>query len=400
MPTVLPAGVRPLTDFCRALHNEGLPVSPDQTIAFLKSVALLGPKSIGDVYWAARAVLAPTPDRLDLFDALFDALFRDGVAAAATVLPDGPESTASESGDADLAPAETADDSESGEMAADAEALAARHFRTHAPSERLKAMRRRLTRAAPKRRGFRRRPASSGDQLDLRRSIARTLRGGSPLPVLTRRQQKHRRVLLLIDISGSMKAHTDDYLRFAHALGHALPDVETFTFGTRLTRLTRSLQHRDVARALAEAAPAVADWGGGTRIADSLAAFLAIPRFSRASRGALVIVLSDGLERGPADAMAHAVRRLAARSWRLAWLTPLAADPHFRPETAGLKAIVGIVDALGDGSGIAPLATFMESAAALGRCLPAPGRAGLTSEAGGRDGNAGGRRAPSHLEAG
>jgi uncharacterized protein with von Willebrand factor type A (vWA) domain len=171
-----------------------------------------------------------------------------------------------------------------------------------------------------------------------------------------------------------MKAHTDDYLSFAHALTQALPSVETFSFGTRLTRLTRSLRHKNLHRALTEIAPAVADWSGGTRIADSIAAFLAAPRFSRASRGALVIVLSDGLERGDPNAMAHAVRRLAARSWRLAWLTPLAADPGFRPETAALKAILKIVDQLGDGSGIDPLCAFVEGSARLGRIAPAPGR--------------------------
>src|SRR5664279_956774 len=122
------------------------------------------------------------------------------------------------------------------------------------------------------------------------------VRGGSGMatPAWTRRREKLRRVLLLVDISGSMKSHTEDYLRFAHALTQTLPSVETFSFGTRLTRLTRSLRHKDLARALAEIAPSVADWDGGTRIAESLGAFLSIPRFSRASRGALVIVLSDG----------------------------------------------------------------------------------------------------------
>jgi hypothetical protein len=203
------------------------------------------------------------------------------------------------------------------------------------------------------------------------------VRGGADAsrPAWTERREKLRRVLLLIDISGSMKAHTDDYLYFAHALTQALPSVETFSFGTRLTRLTRSLGHKDLDRALDEIAPSVADWNGGTRIADSITAFLSVPRFSRASRGALVIVISDGLERGDPVAMAHAVRRLAARSWRIAWLTPLAADPAFRPETAALKAILGIVDHLGDGSGIDPLCDFVGGSATLGRRAPAPGRA-------------------------
>ena len=213
-------------------------------------------------------------------------------------------------------------------------------------------------------------------------------------PAWTRRRDRPRRVLLLIDISGSMKRETDDYLRFAHALTQALPAVETFSFGTRLTRLTPSLRHKDLDRALAEIAPSVADWQGGTRIGESLARFLAIPRFARASRGALVVVLSDGLERGGPDEMARAVRRLAARSWRLAWLTPLAADPDFRPETAALKAILGIVDHLGVGAGIGVLCDFMEGSARLGAAPPATGRRG------GQHGNADHRRASSHLAAG
>lgn len=258
-------------------------------------------------------------------------------------------------------------------------------------------MRKRLAAAAPRRRGYRRVATRSGTRLDLRRSLSRMVRGGdqAAAPAWTKRREKPRRILLLVDISGSMKAHTEDYLRFAHALTQSLPSVETFSFGTRLTRLTRSLRHKDLARALAEIAPAVADWDGGTRIAESLAAFLSVPRFSRASRGALVVVLSDGLERGDAGAMAHPVRRLAARSWRLAWLTPLAADPEFAPETAALKAILPLVDCLADGSGIAPLCDFIESSGALGARPPAAGRSGETAHA-----NARHRRPSSYLAAG
>lgn len=344
-------------------------------------------------------MLAPPPERLDEFDALFDAFFRDGVAVVAEATGDGEETTAAESGSSELAPADAERGTESGETATAAESLATRLFAEMAPKQRLRIMQRRLSRVAPRRRGFRRMEAAAGDQPDLRRSITRMMRGVSPLPVWTQRREKQRRVLLLIDVSGSMKAHTDDAMRVAHALTQTLPAVETFSFGTRLTRLTPSLRHKDIGRALAEVAPAVADWGGGTRIADSIAAFLAIPRFSRASRGALVVVLSDGLERGDPEAMAHAVRRLAARSWRMAWLTPLAADPAFSPDTAGLRAILRIIDHLGDGSGIAPLAAFMEGSAGLGRKLPAPGRAG--GKTGGlRNGNAGRRCAPSYMAAG
>jgi uncharacterized protein with von Willebrand factor type A (vWA) domain len=395
--TPLPTATRPFVDFGRLLHDHGFPITTEQTIAFLRSITLLGPRGIGDIYWAARATLAPSPERLGEFDALFDAVFR-GATGAIPVADSGAdeESTASESNTSLLEPHVAEQANESGATATAAEALSLKRFSPLSASGRLHMMQRILADRAPHRRGYRHVAVNAGNRLDLRRSLSRMVRGGASdaTPAWTKRREKLRRVLLLIDISGSMKAHTEDYLRFAHTLTETLPAVETFSFGTRLTRLTRSLRHKDLGRALAEIAPSVADWDGGTRIAESLCAFLSIPRFSRASRGALVVVLSDGLERGDALPMAHAVRRLAARSWRLAWLTPLAADPAFKPETAALRAILPIVDYLGDSSGIGPLCDFMESAACLGKAPPAAGRSGALTR-GMTHGNASHRLPPS-----
>ena len=165
-----------------------------------------------------------------------------------------------------------------------------------------------------------------------------------------RRKPRRRAILLLIDVSGSMKARTDAHLRFAHALMRAADRVEVFTIGTRLTRVTRALKRKNREQALGAASGLVSDWDGGTRIGDALQAFLAVPRFAGTARGAVVLILSDGLERGDPRAMTEAVRRLAARAWHLSWMTPLAADPGFRPETAALKSILPVIDALADGS--------------------------------------------------
>jgi uncharacterized protein with von Willebrand factor type A (vWA) domain len=375
--SVLPAAAQSFADFGRVLHERRFPITTDQTIAFLKSITLLGPKSIGDIYWAARATLAPGPDHIPEFDVLFDAAFRGATGSIPVSDPGADEQiTVTESGAGHLDPLAADRATESGAAATGAEALTLRRFPQRAPTDRLRQMQRTLAAKAPHRRGYRRASVSSGRHVDLRRSLSRMVRGGSEAgePAWTRRRDKQRRILLLVDISGSMKAHTNDYLRFAHALTQTPSAVETFSFGTRLTRLTRSLRHRDMVRALAEIAPSVADWDGGTRIAESLSTFLATPRFSRASRGALVVVLSDGLERGDAAPMARAVRRLAARSWRFAWLTPLAADPAFEPKTEALQAILSIVDHLGDGSGIDPLCNFIEHSAELGKTPPAAGR--------------------------
>src|SRR5260364_326969 len=154
------------------------------------------------------------------------------------------------------------------------------------------------------------------------------------LPIL-RRRPRLRRLLLLIDVSGSMKARTEDNMRLAHVLVQAIPQAEVFTLGTRLKRREQ---------ALLAASHLVSDWDGGTRIGEALQAFLAVPRFSTYARGASVLVISDGLERGDHQALRDAVWKLSLRAWRLSWLTPLATGPGFKPQTAALQAIAPFVD--------------------------------------------------------
>src|SRR5260370_9924930 len=130
-----------------------------------------------------------------------------------------------------------------------------------------------------------------------------------------------------------MKARSEENLRLAHPLLQATPNVEVFTFGTRLTRVTRALRLKRREQALAAAAHLVSDWDGGTRIGDALQAFLAVPRFGGYARGAAVVILSDGLERGDLSALRPAVPTLSQRAWRLSWLTPLPGASGFGPQT-------------------------------------------------------------------
>jgi uncharacterized protein with von Willebrand factor type A (vWA) domain len=152
--------------------------------------------------------------------------------------------------------------------------------------------------------------------------------------------------LLLIDVSGSMKARTEDNMKLAHTLVQVTSNIEVFTIGTRLTRVTRALRLKRREQALNAAAHLVSDWDGGTRIGDALKAFLAVPRFAGYARGAIVVVISDGLERGDPSALREAVTKLSRRSWRISWLTPLATGPAFRPQTEALVAIQTLVDDL------------------------------------------------------
>ena len=139
--------------------------------------------------------------------------------------------------------------------------------------------------------------------------------------------------------------------------------LEVFTIGTRLTRITRPLAHRNAEQALSAAGQTVSDWDGGTRLGDALQAFLAVPRFAGFARGALVLVLSDGLERGDHAAMTDAVNRLARRAWQVHWLSPLAADARFVPETAALKSILPVLDGLAGAASVANVCDYVLSLA-------------------------------------
>ena len=205
--------------------------------------------------------------------------------------------------------------------------------------------------------------ARRGPWADLRRTLRESVRHDGEVLRLGRlkRRTRPRKILMLIDVSGSMKGRTDDNMKLAHALAQAVPHVEVFTFGTRLTRVTRPLRLKRREQALAAAAHLVSDWDGGTRIGDALQAFLAVPRFGGYARGAAVVILSDGLERGDPSALRDAIAKLSRRAWRLSWLTPLASSPGFQPQTEALIAIRRFVDDLVDGGSSAAIVSHVLS---------------------------------------
>ena len=350
--TAMPAAARHLAGFPPFLRRFDFRTSPEQTMAFLEAVELLGPRSIEDVRRAAHATLSPERERAGEFDALFRAWFHGEFAPVPGESEDETEVRIHDEGAGVYDPAEAPDVDESGRSATAAEALSQRRFRPDADHVLFRRFAREAPARLPRRRGFRRARARRGDTIDLRHALRLAVRQGGDTPELPwrRRRSQHRRILLLIDISGSMKEHTEQSLRFAHALHRAAERMECFTLGTRLTRVTGAFRLRNPDRALERASALAPDWDGGTRIGDALRAFLAVPRFTGLARGAAVIVLSDGLERGAPDAMIDAVQRLSRLAWRLSWLTPLAADAGFRPESAALAAILPWVDDLGDGA--------------------------------------------------
>ncbi|MEP9375293.1 VWA domain-containing protein [Aquabacter sp. CN5-332] len=351
----LPAAARPLVAFPTLLRGNGFAVAPEQTTAFLMAVELLGPRSIAHVRKAAVATLAPHPEQRDRFDALFDMHFLGAFAEPGEDdwAPDEEMSVQEDSGSREILIAEEIN--ETGQAATGAEALSLRRLRTMDESETLRRFGRALPAALPRRRGYRHRAARRGPTVDLARSLKDAIRHDGEVMSLKklRRVTRPRPILLLIDVSGSMKQRSDANLALAHAVIQAAPRAEAFTFGTRLTRVTRALRRRRREHALSEASGLVADWDGGTRIGDALLAFLAVPRFAAYARGAVVVVLSDGLERGDPSALVGAVARLAARAHGIHWLTPLASDPGYRPETEALRLIAPRLASLTDGGSTA-----------------------------------------------
>lgn len=347
----LPQAARPFVAFAALLRVNGFAVAPEQTTAFLAAIDLLGPRSLDDIRRAGLATLAPPPERRATYDRLFDLHFLGSEELPQTEGEDEEIVRLQEDGRGEDEPLLADDINESGLTAARTEALVERRFAMGTTSDALRRLGREAPTRLPRRRGHRRMRARRGPFADLRRTLRDSVRSDGEVLRLGRlkRRTRPRKVLLLIDVSGSMKARTDENLRLAHTLLHAAPTVEIFTFGTRLTRVTRALRLKRREQALTAAAHLVSDWDGGTRIGDALQAFLAVPRFAGYARGGAVIILSDGLERGDPAALRDAVAKLSRRAWRLSWLTPLATGRGFTPQTEALIAIQRFVDDLVDG---------------------------------------------------
>lgn len=367
----LPRAAAFLLGFGRLLRRFGFLIAPEQISGFMQAVTLLGPRSMIDIHEAALATLAPPPDRRDEFEAHFRNHFYGNMAALVEGEADEETRIKDDGGTSDEE-IEVTRQEKGGELSSGAELLSARDFQRDGDG--LAAFRRKLATALPARRSFRTVRTHARGKLDLRRSLREIVSadGDVPSPLLRRRQTVPRKLLILIDVSGSMKLYTSDYLKLAHAAVQGAGRAEIFTFGTRLTRITAALRIRDRDQALARVAALVDDWDGGTRMGPTLLAFLSVPRFSAFARGAAVVILSDALERGDHAELEMAIRRLSARAFRLSLATPLAGDPRFQPATAALRAILPVLDDLIDGSSIAGLTGFILSLA-----RPAPAAAAI-----------------------
>jgi uncharacterized protein len=373
LPTNHPAGPTPdpdllpvLAGFGRVLRAAGVPVPPDRTAAFLRAVAEVGAGDRAGVYWAGRATLCGEPDHLAVYDLAFAQWFGGAVArpAPGPTRPPAPVAVLAsldrDGGGPDPDGAEETDDDPLRVAASATEVLRHRDVGEldAAGREQVRRLLAALRLRVPTRRSARRRPAGRG-ALDVRRTLREELRRcGEPGPLRHHRPgRRARRVVWLIDVSGSMAPYADVLLRLAHAhlragvrgaagargtRGHAR--VEVFTIGTRLTRVTAAFAHRDVERALRAAGERVPDWSGGTRLGETLRAFLL--RWGRRglARGAVVVVCSDGWERGDPTLLAEQVGQLSRLAHRLVWVNPHRGKAGYQPVQAGIAAVLPHVD--------------------------------------------------------
>jgi len=357
----------------RAVRAAGVPVTPDRTAAFLTAAAEVGVTDRAGLYWAGRATLCSDPDHLRPYDLAFDAWFEGKLARTG---PANPYQRPRASAVAALADArrggtgQQQEDDAPNLRATASEAEVLRHRDVAELDEVARAQMRLLLAALdvrmPLRRSSRRRPARRGE-LDVRRTLREELRrAGEPGPLRHRRaRSKPRRVVWLVDVSGSMAPYADVLLRLAHAsvragVGQGRSRVEVFTMGTRLTRLTGAMAHRDVEQALRVAGEQVPDWSGGTRLGEVLRAF--VDRWGQrgVARGAVVVICSDGWERGDPALLAEQVQRLSRLAHRVVWVNPHRGKEGYQPVQGGIAAVLPYVDDFVAGHSLGAYAELME----------------------------------------
>jgi len=351
--------------FARALRRAGLPVGPGAAIDALDAVQAAGLSAREDFYWTLHAVFVKRHEHSLVFDQAFRIFFQrrgyleqllalmspaaPGAPAAAAkpaaarvqeaLFADAKDRLRSEQRESEISARLTASDEEvlrqkdfaqmsAAEIAAAQEAIKRLALSLHQVKTR---------RLAPDRRGHR---------IDLRRTLRASLQGGGALIDLKRRGPATRvpPIVALLDISGSMGEYTRLFLHFLHAVTDARKRVHSFLFGTRLTNVTRALKTKDPDEALAACSASVADWAGGTRIATSLAAFNRLWGRRVLGQGAVVLLITDGLERDADDRLAFEIDRLHRSCRRLVWLNPLLRFAGFEPKAHGIRTMLPHVD--------------------------------------------------------
>jgi uncharacterized protein len=396
----------------RRLHDGGVPITPGHSAGFARALTLVRPVTRRRLYWTARAVFVSDQAQVKAFDAVFFSVFGsrvegedfgpDDARTVASSPDDRPKSDHKASprdpGGRDprtsvspSPPNERNQDEDPVEvevplaMASDEELLGRKSFDALEPHElaQLYRLMSRLELATPVRRTRRYEKGRHGEHIDMRRTLRGSLRtGGDPIRLARRRRRiARRRLVMLCDISGSMEPYARAYLQFLACAVGSGPKAEAFVFATRLTRLTRALASRNPERAIQRAAAAAPDWSSGTRIGDALKEFNDRHGRRGMARGAVIVILSDGWERGDPMLVGREMERLGRLAHRIVWVNPRLSAGAFSVQAGGMVAALPHCDALVSGHSLKALGEVAEAigvqswgvGSPAARWKPAPG---------------------------
>jgi uncharacterized protein len=375
--------------FGQRLRSAGVPVTPERSAAFARALTLARPDSRRRLYWTAHSVFVSDRSHAQAFDEVFRSVFggpgaaenaQPQDAATAPAPPDerpgsdrptssGQATRHSRRGSVGSSPPGDAEDGAEVDvplaMASDEERLAGKRFDALEPHElaHLYRLMSRLELATPVRSTRRYEKARHGRRIHMRRTMRSSLRScGDPVRLARRRRRiVRRRLVMLCDISGSMEPYGRAYLQFLACAAGSGPNTEAFAFATRLTRLTRALASRRPEQAIQRAARAAPDWSSGTRIGDALKQFNDRHGRRGMARGAVVVILSDGWERGDPALVGREMERLARLAHRIVWVNPRVGASGFSVQAAGMVAALEHCDALVSGHSFEALGEVVDA---------------------------------------
>ncbi|MDO8392343.1 MAG: VWA domain-containing protein [Actinomycetota bacterium] len=350
--------------FARILRGAGLKAPTGSVIAFVDALGKVGMEARSAVYWAGRATLVRNPEDIPVYDQAFDTFWTDMRVLLPAVTKEELQITLAidddnDEGDDGGGDGEASDEPTLTLRFSATEVLRHKDFATYSGDE-LRTAQELMTQLrfiGPPRRSFRHSPHRHGRRPDLRATMRASLRaGGEPITRCWREPgDRLRRLVLLLDISGSMEPYARAMLRFVHAAVSGRQRVEAFAIGTRLTRMTKELHSRDPDTALARAGERVHDWSGGTRIGECLRTFNDQWGVRGMARGAIVVILSDGWDRGDPAQLAEQMQRLQRVSYQVVWVNPLKVTPGYAPLARGMAAALPYVDSFVEGHSIAAM---------------------------------------------